>query len=100
LVVFPCGIDKDGVGVQGRTTPLGSTRVAEKVVRPTWYPPRSIHKEKPYLPEVVAPGPDNPLGEYALHLGWPAYLIHGTNKPYGVGRNMSHGFIRLYPEDI
>ena len=86
--------------MQGRTTPLGSTRVAEKVVRPTWYPPRSIHKEKPYLPEVVAPGPDNPLGEYALHLGWPAYLIHGTNKPYGVGRNMSHGCIRLYPEDI
>ena len=89
-----------GVGVQGRTTPLGTSQIAGKDVRPAWYPPPSIRAEKPELPEVVPPGPDNPLGEYALRLGWPGYLIHGTNKPYGVGRNVSHGCIRLYPEDI
>ena len=82
------------------STPLGTTTVVGKVVRPTWFPPQSIREEKPYLPEMVPPGPDNPLGEYELRLGWPAYLIHGTNKPYGVGRNVSHGCIRLYPEDI
>ena len=89
-----------GVGVVANLTPLGITRVVRKDVRPTWYPPPSIRAEKPELPESVPPGPDNPLGEYALRLGWPAYLIHGTNKPYGVGRNVSHGCIRLYPEDI
>ncbi|HVM81108.1 MAG TPA: L,D-transpeptidase family protein [Stellaceae bacterium] len=89
-----------GVGVQGRTTPIGTTQIAGKDVRPAWYPPPSIRAEKPELPEVVPPGPDNPLGEYALRLGWPNYSVHGTNKPYGVGRNVSHGCIRLYPEDI
>ena len=89
-----------GVGVQGWATPLGVTQVTGKDVHPTWYPPRSIREEKPELPEMVPPGPDNPLGDYALRLGWPSYLIHGTNKPYGVGRNVSHGCIRLYPEDI
>lgn len=89
-----------GVGVEAHLTPLGTTRVVGKDVRPTWYPPPSIREEKPELPEAVPPGPANPLGEYALRLGWPGYLIHGTNKPYGVGRNVSHGCIRLYPEDI
>ncbi len=49
---------------------------------------------------MVPPGPDDPLGRFALFLGWPSYLIHGTNKPDGVGRNVSHGCIRLYPEDV
>lgn len=89
-----------GVGVQGRSTPLGATKVIRKEVRPTWYPPPSIREEKPELPKMIPPGPDNPLGEYALRLEWPSYVIHGTNKPYGVGRNVSHGCIRLYPEDI
>jgi L,D-transpeptidase ErfK/SrfK len=89
-----------GLGAIGQRTPLGTTRVARKDPNPTWYPPASIRAEKPELPAVVAPGPDNPLGAYALHLGWPTYLIHGTNKPDGVGRNVSHGCIRLYPEDI
>lgn len=89
-----------GVGVQADLTPLGTTTVVSMDVRPTWYPPQSIREEKPELPEMVPPGPANPLGEYALRLGWPAYLIHGTNKPYGVGRHVSHGCIRLYPEDI
>jgi L,D-transpeptidase ErfK/SrfK len=89
-----------GVNVQGWPTPLGTTHVTGKQIRPSWYPPASIREEKPELPEVIPPGPDNPLGEYALRLGWPSYVIHGTNKPYGVGRNVSHGCIRLYPEDI
>ncbi|HYM02181.1 MAG TPA: L,D-transpeptidase family protein [Stellaceae bacterium] len=89
-----------GVGAVAQLTPLGTTQVIKKEVRPTWFPPPSIRAEKPELPEMVPPGPANPLGEYALRLGWPAYLIHGTNKPYGVGRNVSHGCIRLYPEDI
>ena len=89
-----------GIGVEAQLTPLGSTRVIGKVVRPTWFPPQSIREEKPDLPEMVPPGPANPLGEYELRLGWAGYLIHGTNKPYGVGRHVSHGCIRLYPEDI
>ena len=48
----------------------------------------------------VPPGPDNPLGTHMMTLGWPSYLIHGTNKPYGVGMRSSHGCIRFYPEDI
>jgi len=71
-----------------------------KKTNPAWYPPASIRAERPELPGVVPAGPDNPLGAYALHLGWASYLIHGTNKPDGVGRNVSHGCIRLYPEDI
>ncbi len=89
-----------GVGSEVGMTPRGTTRVVAKAIRPTWYPPKSILNERPGLPAMVPPGPSNPLGEYALRLGWPAYLIHGTNKPYGVGRNVSHGCIRLYPEDI
>jgi L,D-transpeptidase ErfK/SrfK len=89
-----------GVGVQGSSTPIGATRVVAKSAHPRWVPPPSIRREMPELPAVVPPGPDNPLGDYALQLGWPTYLIHGTNKPDGVGRNVSHGCIRLYPEDI
>jgi L,D-transpeptidase ErfK/SrfK len=89
-----------GIGVIGAVTPVGSTRVTRKELNPTWTPPPSIRSEMPGLPASVPPGPDNPLGAYALRLGWPNYLIHGTNKPDGVGRNVSHGCIRLYPEDI
>jgi L,D-transpeptidase ErfK/SrfK len=89
-----------GVGVQGRETPVGTTRVVGKQAHPFWYPPPSILSERPELPKVVPPGPDNPLGDYAFALGWPLYLIHGTNRPYGVGRNVSHGCLHLYPEDM
>jgi L,D-transpeptidase ErfK/SrfK len=89
-----------GVGVQGRNTPHGTTRIASKEPHPVWYPPPSIRAEKPELPAMVPAGPNNPLGDFALHLGWNGYLIHGTNIPDGVGRNSSHGCIRLYPEDI
>ncbi len=89
-----------GIGAKAGMTPRGTTKVVAKVVNPTWYPPKSIRKERPELPGKVPPGPDNPLGKYVLRLGWPSYLIHDTNKPYGVGRNVSHGCIHLYPEDI
>ena len=89
-----------GIGNVGWNTPTGSTKIVRKQRNPTWYVPKSVRKEQPELPAIVRPGPDNPLGKHALYLGWPAYLIHGTNKPYGVGRRVSHGCVRLYPEDI
>ncbi len=89
-----------GIGDEGSDTPLGTYRVVEKIVSPSWYVPKSIKEEKPWLPDVVPPGPDNPLGSHALRLSERTILIHGTNKPWGVGRRVSHGCIRLYPEDI
>jgi L,D-transpeptidase ErfK/SrfK len=89
-----------GIGSEGRGTPTGTTRVRAKRTDPTWYVPRSIRRERPELPAVVPPGPDNPLGRHALYLDWPAYLIHGTNEPWGIGRRVSAGCIRLYPEDV
>ena len=89
-----------GVGREGWDTPLGSTEIARKAENPIWYPPESIRAEKPDLPTVVRPGPANPLGSHALYFAWPQYLIHGTNQPWGIGRRVSHGCIRLYPEDI
>lgn len=88
-----------GVGVVGRNTPLGTTRIVKKEAHPAWYPPADIRAEEK-LPAVVPPGPDNPLGDYAFRLGWPSYLLHGTNRPDGIGRNVSHGCVHLYPEDI
>jgi L,D-transpeptidase ErfK/SrfK len=89
-----------GIGNNGWDTPKGTTKVVRKKKNPTWYVPQSVRKEDPELPAIVRPGPDNPLGSHAVYLGWPAYLFHGTNKPYGVGRRVSHGCVRLYPEDI
>jgi L,D-transpeptidase ErfK/SrfK len=71
-----------------------------KKVKPSWHVPASIRKEKPELPAVVPPGPDNPLGSHALRLSAKSVLIHGTNRPFAVGRRASHGCIRMYPEDI
>ncbi len=89
-----------GIGAVGFDTPLSTTRVVRKEPNPVWVPPPSIRAEQPDLPAAIGPGPDDPLGDFALRLGWPNYLIHGTNKPDGVGRNVSHGCIHLYPEDI
>ena len=93
-----------GVGREGWNTPYIKTTIVEKKVKPYWYPPLSIRNEHEEegdpLPKIVKPGPDNPLGNYAMRLGRRDYLIHGTNKPYGIGMRVSHGCIRLYPEDI
>ena len=92
---YPLGIGRDGL-----ETPIGQTKVRGKVKHPSWYPTKRMRQEDPDLPAVVPPGLENPLGEYALYLAWPSYLIHGTNKPWGVGRRVSSGCIRLYPEGI
>jgi L,D-transpeptidase ErfK/SrfK len=89
-----------GIGGEGKETPVGRTRIADKRPHPVWVPTKSEHAEDPDLPPAVGPGPDNPMGDYALYLGWKGYAIHGTNKPYSIGRRDSHGCIRLYPEDI
>jgi L,D-transpeptidase ErfK/SrfK len=93
-----------GIGKVGWSTPEGTTKVTAKAKNPTWFPPASVRKEHAAagdpLPAKVPPGPDNPLGAHMLKLGWPSYLIHGTNKPYGVGMRSSHGCVRFYPEDI
>jgi len=89
-----------GIGSEGTDTPEGNFRVIEKIQRPRWNVPESIRKKNPKLPKVVPPGPNNPLGSHALRLSSGDILIHGTNKPYGIGRRSSHGCIRLYPEDI
>jgi len=89
-----------GIGTEGNNTPLGDFTIIEKIVKPSWYVPESILKEDPTLPKVVPPGPKNPLGSHALRLSLPTILIHGTNRPFGIGRRVSHGCIRLYPEDI
>jgi L,D-transpeptidase ErfK/SrfK len=85
-------------------TPLGVTRIASKQKNPSWTPPASIRAEHAadgeILPRVVPPGPDNPLGAYALRLGIEGYLIHGTDKQYGVGMRVTHGCMRLLPEHI
>lgn len=93
-----------GIGQQSWNTPTGLTRIVTKKTNPSWYVPDSIHKEHAQqgdiLPTVVGPGPNNPLGLYAMNLGFERYLIHGTNKPYGIGMQVSHGCVQLYPEDI
>lgn len=92
------------IGRMDWSTPLGRTTVAAKIRNPGWHPPDSIRAEaaasgKP-LPDFIPPGPDNPLGDYALRLALPGYLIHSTNRPYGVGMRVTHGCVRMYPEDI
>jgi len=89
-----------GIGREGYKTPRGVTKVVKKQKDPTWYLTPSERVDHPELPAAVPPGPDNPLGAYALRLGWPSYLIHGTNTPDGVGQWSSRGCIRMYPEDV
>lgn len=92
------------VGRRDWSTPLGKSRIVRKQENPTWTPPASIRKEHAErgdtLPAVVKPGPDNPLGKHALYLDKPGYLLHGTNQPAGVGMRVTHGCVRLFPEDI
>ena len=93
-----------GIGRVGWETPLGATTVVSKARNPHWWVPASVRREHAEmgnpLPSVVPPGPDNPLGTRVLKLDMPGYLIHGTNAPYGVGMRVSHGCVRLYPENI
>jgi L,D-transpeptidase ErfK/SrfK len=101
VITYPVSIGK-----MDWRTPLGETRVIAKIKHPPWYPPESVRKEHEEngdpLPRMVPPGPDNPLGDYAMRLaaGNGTYLIHGTNNPTAVGMAVTHGCIRMYPEDV
>ena len=99
VITYPVSI-----GRMDWKTPLGTTTIVKKQKDPPWYPPASIKAEHAaegeILPDMIPGGPDNPLGRYALRLGIPGYLIHSTNKPYGIGMRVTHGCIRMYPEDI
>lgn len=93
--IFSIGIGREGFG-----TPPGNYKITAKVKDPVWHVPESARKENPEMPRFVPPGPENPLGGYWLQLSIKGYGIHGTNKPYGVGRRVSRGCIRMYQEDI
>lgn len=93
-----------GVGTDDNPSPLTDARVTMRLESPAWYPPASIRAEYAasgdYLPKMIPPGPGNPLGPFALLLSEKGYLIHGTNKQFGVGTQVSHGCFRMYNEDI
>ena len=101
VITYPVSIGK-----MDWRTPLGLTHVIQKQKDPTWYPPESVRKEHAEdgdpLPARVPPGPKNPLGAYAMRLaaGNGTYLIHGTNNPLAVGLPVTHGCIRMYPDDV
>ena len=102
VITYPVSIGK-----MDWKTPLGETHVIQKEKHPFWYPPEGVRKEHlangdPLPPGPVKPGPDNPLGDYAMRLaaGNGTYLIHGTNNPMAVGMAITHGCIRMYPEDV
>ena len=93
-----------GIGRDDFPTPLVKTHVAAHIEKPAWTPTASIRREHlergDVLPAIVPPGPDNPMGSFALMLNTARYFIHGTNQPFGVGQQVSHGCIRLYDDDI
>jgi L,D-transpeptidase ErfK/SrfK len=99
VVTYPVSI-----GRMDWITPLGRHRITAKVRDPSWTPPASIVEEALAAgeppPQFMPPGPDNPLGAFALRLDSPSYLIHGTDRPWGIGMRATHGCIRMYPEDI
>ena len=99
VMTFPIGIGRTGF-----QTPAATTKIVAKIVNPSWYPTKAHREEHAemgdILPTVVPPGPDNPLGKLAIQLTLPGYFLHGTNKPAGVGQRVSHGCVRLYPDDI
>jgi L,D-transpeptidase ErfK/SrfK len=87
-----------GIGDEGWETPLGTFSIVEKRPNPAWYVPASLQEK--YGMAVMPPGPENPLGEYMMKFSAGAYGIHGTALPWGVGRLVSHGCIRMYPEHV
>ena len=89
-----------GIGEEGSTTPAGTTRIVRKAANPTWYRTKNEIANKPWAPKIVPPGPDNPLGLYALYTGWSGYLIHGTDDWRRVGRRDSRGCMGMYAADI
>ena len=96
---YPLGIGREGWG-----SPVGTTRISAMTSNPAWYPPQSIRDEHAAegdpLPRVVPPGPDNPLGPYKMTLAMPGYLIHGSNKKFGIGMRVSHGCFRMLNHNV
>jgi len=97
---YQVGVYPLGIGREGRSTPEGVFRIKDKQQHPYWRVPEWLRQEDPSLPQVMSPGPNNPLGDYWLGLSAPGYGIHGTNQPFGVGRRVSSGCMRMYPHDI
>ena len=99
VYTYPLGIGREGWG-----SPVGNTHIAAMTGNPAWYPPQSIRDEHAAegdpLPRVVPPGPDNPLGPYKMTLGMPGYLIHGSNKKFGIGMQVSHGCFRMFNNNV
>lgn len=93
-----------GVGTEENPSPVTDAKVTMRLESPAWYPPKTVREEydarNEYLPRMIPPGPDNPLGGHAMVLSEQGYLIHGTNKQFGVGMQVSHGCFRMYNEDI
>ncbi|MFA5677656.1 MAG: L,D-transpeptidase family protein [Pseudomonas sp.] len=93
-----------GIGREGWSSPIGQTRVLRKEANPSWYPPQSIREEHAAagdpLPSVVPPGPDNPMGPFKMNLAMSGYVIHGTNKSFGIGMRVSHGCFRMNNQDV
>lgn len=99
VVVLPIG-----VGELGKDTPINwTTKVERKKDGPTWTPTKKMHEDSVAasspLPAYFPPGPDNPMGLYALYIG-RLYAIHGTNANFGIGLRVSHGCVRLRADDI
>ncbi|MNF90980.1 putative L,D-transpeptidase YbiS precursor [compost metagenome] len=96
---YPLGIGREGWG-----SPIAATTITAKTSNPAWYPPKSIREEHAAdgdpLPAVVPPGPDNPLGPFKFKLGVPGYLIHGSNKKFGIGMRVSHGCFRMLNNNV
>ncbi len=99
VITFPVGI-----GRKGWSTPLGVTKIVVKEANPKWRPTEKLRAEAKkngdFLPDEFPSGPYNPLGQHALRLGWPTFLIHGTNRLNGIGARVSAGCIRMFPDDI
>ena len=99
VYTYPLGIGREGWG-----SPITNTAITAKTPNPAWYPPKSIREEHAAegdpLPRVVAPGPNNPLGPFKFTLGTPGYLIHGSNKKFGIGMRVSHGCFRMLNHNV
>lgn len=81
-------------------TRTGETKVVRRKEGPSWTATPEMIERNPEVPRYIAPGPGNPLGEYALYLGWRYYAIHGTNTPGAIGDRATSGCFRLFNEDI
>lgn len=99
VVTYPIGIGKIG-----KTIPITKAIITKKTKDPVWVPPEDIREfnlaQGIVLPQIMPPGPDNPLGPYAVYTSIPTYLIHSTIFPESVGKRASFGCIRMYESDI